>query len=116
MNEILYLGGFFLAIVFAVLAILFFFLFKIPSVHRYFKRNSRKGLVAAQEISAEKNKEQTGPKQLTRQEYNDLTEVITLSQEKTDHIDPERTDYLATKQMHTQPEVQAEQNDKTELL
>lgn len=102
MNQILYYGGFALAITLFIMSLVFFIVFRVPSIHRYFRRNSRKGLVAAEAITGKLKKKAEGPKRLTRAEYESRTEVITLSHENTDRIDPDRTDYLATDQMNTQ--------------
>lgn len=78
MNEIMYYGGFTLAIIFLAAAAIFFVVFKIPSVHRYFSKNKKKGLVKAEVIEATKDIKR-GPKQVTRSEYENRTEVITIS-------------------------------------
>lgn len=123
MNQILYIGGFTLAIALFVLAVLFFIIFRVPSIHRYFRRNSRKGLVEAEVVTGKLKKKPAGPKRVTRAEYESRTEVITLSEEPTDRIDPERTDYLATGAMKTGTVDQMEQTgpgteilDKTDIL
>lgn len=117
MNQIMYYGGFALAVTLFIMALLFFIIFRVPSIHRYFRRNSRKGLVAAEVITGKLKKKPEGPKKLTRAEYESRTEVITLSQENTDRIDPNRTDFLATGAMKTDV---AEKEDgsgpRTEIL
>jgi hypothetical protein len=124
MNELLYYGGFAIAIALFVMAALCFIIFKVPSIHRYFRKNARKGLVAAEVITGKlSKKEKSGPKRLTRAEYESRTEVITLSQEDTDRIDPNRTDCLAAGRMNTQaadlnkqPISDAERLGDTEIL
>lgn len=117
MNQILYYGGFALAITLFILAVLFFIIFKVPSIHGYFRRNSRKGLVAAEVITGKINKKPAGPKRVTRAEYESRTEIITLSHEATDHIDPERTDYLETGRMNTETvDKDGQAGPRTEIL
>lgn len=79
MNIVMYYGGFTLAVVFLLAAILFFIVFKVPSIHKYFKRNSRKGLVAGVVDNGKKQKTPTQPKRITREEYNNRTEIISLT-------------------------------------
>lgn len=117
MNSMMYYGGFFLSIVFLILAVLFFFVFKVPSIHRYFKYNSREGLVEAEKVTGEKHKKNQGPKKVTQEEYDNLTQVITLSKSETDRIDPERTDFLDTEQINTKTVEKIEQvATETEVL
>lgn len=64
MNRLMFYGGFALAITLFIMAVLFFIIFKIPSVHRYFRKNSKKGLVAAAVV-----------------ESTEKTEIIRVTQE-----------------------------------
>lgn len=82
MNIIMYYGGFAAAILLLIMAVLSFIVFKVPSIHRYFSRNSRKGLVQAEAGPArQKHKKAAGPKRVTRAEYDNLTEVIRVVEE-----------------------------------
>ena len=117
MNIILFYGGFAAAIVLFITALLFFIIFKVPSIHRYFRKNSRKGLVAAEVITGKlRERKKTGPKRVTRAEYEGRTEVITLSMEDTDRINPDRTDYLATGQLDSGAIGPDENGGGTEIL
>lgn len=77
MSRIVFYGGTTLAVALFISAILFFFLFKVPSIHKYFRRNSRKGLVTPETASASTQVEAPkGPKRVTRAEYENRTEII----------------------------------------
>lgn len=116
MFALMYYGGFALAIALFVLAVLFFIIFRVPSIHRYFRRNSRKGLVQAEAVNVVKAQTE-GPKRVTRAEYENRTEIITLSHEKTDSIDPEKTDYMTTGQIKTTSGDKGKESDVgTEIL
>lgn len=82
MNEIMYYGGFFFAGLCFVLSVLFFFVFRVPSIHKYFKRNSRKGLVQAELVTGKIKAKQSAPKHISRQEFENLTQVISLADDK----------------------------------
>lgn len=78
MNQLMYYGGFALSIALLILTVIFFFAFKVPSIHTYFRRNSRKGLAAAEVINKQAKKKPRGPQRITRTEYLNRTEVINI--------------------------------------
>lgn len=125
MYELMYYGGFAAAIGLLILSLLFFIIFRVPSIHRYFRRNSRKGLVEAEVITGKlKQKKPAGPKKVTREEYEARTEVLTMANAGTEQINPDRTDFLATGEMNTtsttinqeEPGAITENLEKTDLL
>lgn len=101
MNRLMFFGGFGLAITLFIMAVLFFIIFKVPSIHRYFKKNKKTGLVEAAAVEGQKP-EKYRPKRVTRQEYENMTEVISLSDAGADRIEPDRTSYLTEDGMPTE--------------
>jgi len=89
----MYIGGFGLAAALFICAALFFFIFTIPSVHGYFRKNRKKGL-AGTAAAEEDGKEIKGPKRITRTEYESLTEIISIPDGEADAIPPEHTEVL----------------------
>lgn len=85
MNTIMYMGGLSLAVICFILAVLSFFIFKIPSVHSYFGKNKKRGLVKAVAVNKTKEKP-TGPQRITQEEYENLTEVLHQSAHTTQVI------------------------------
>ena len=120
MNQLMYYGGFALAIALFILSAVFFILFKVPSIHKYFRNNSRKGLVEAEIITGDLKKKPSGPIHMTREEYENLTEVISLPEEESGHIDSNETDYLKTGEEDIKPEEPIESSGEnytgTEIL
>lgn len=96
MNKLMYIGGFGLAITLFFCAVLLFLIFKIPSAHRYFKNNKKTGLVKTAVVE-DTEKEPKGPKRITREEYESLTEIISISKNEEDAISPRHTEGLEEK-------------------
>ena len=114
MNRLMLYGGFSLAVFLFILAVLFFIIFKIPSVHRYFKKNKKKGLVEAAVVEQGK-KPVSGPKRVTRAEYEDRTRIISIEEGQDGRADPDATGYL----MDNEPDgtaVQDKEGGETEIL
>jgi hypothetical protein len=113
----MYYGGFAIAIALFILVVLFFIIFKVPSIHRYFKENNRKGLIDAEAISEELKAKSKGPKRITIEEFNNLTEIITIDSEDTSNNEKIRMDNLNNEQKNNKS-LDSYNNEKslTEIL
>ena len=114
MNRLMLYGGVSLAVFLFILAVLFFIIFKIPSAHRYFKKNRKKGLVEAAVVE-QGRKQASGPKRVTRAEYEDRTRIISIGEGQNGWADMDATGYL----MYNGPDdadMQDKEGGETEIL